>query len=238
MGAVTGPQGVTRVSRVEVSAPAILRQDIAGDWSHLSVTVSFIWSANGVDELTRAITVTLDEANGKFNVPSPVTGITATYDANQYTMLLKSTYNNVSDYIQLGLVRMADPVLSASTFTPTWGAGNFTGGDPSGVVAYSTAQGIVSLLLTAARTATSNSTTMTWQAGSLPAALRPAADRAVQCRLRYNNTLYTFGAVTLKADGSAVFAVYNGVTGALDPAGFLASEAKGLPADWCAVFPL
>lgn len=236
-GMVVGPTGVTRVSRVEVSAPAVFRQDISGVWSHISCVVTFTWLANGVVELTRSITVDIDELNNRFATPTPVAGITVTQDAGKLLTKLYSEYEGVSDYIQLAAIRMADPVYTDDDFAPAWGSGEFTS-PPVGDVHATNAAGVVTMSLAAALVAESGSTAMTWDAGSIPAGFRPTEDRTVQCKLRYNDTILTVGAVTIGADGSAVFARYNGQTGGFDAAGWQSGEDKGLPADWCVVYPL
>lgn len=234
---VTGPQGVTRTARVEVSAPAVFHQASNGDWSHTTCTVTFIWSDNGSVVETRAIVVTIDEASDRFNVPTPVTGITVEQDADYLLTKLTSTYGSVTEYIQLAVIRMAAPVYDTDSFTPAWGTGEFTS-PPSGTVACKNAAGVVTLTVSGAREAESATSAMTWDAASIPADFRPASARVAQCKVRYNDTLTTVGAVTIGADGSAVFALFNGTTGGFDAAGWQTGEDKGLPSDWCVVYPL
>jgi hypothetical protein len=234
---LSGPQGQTYAARVEVSAPAVFRQASNGAWSHTSVIVSFIWSANGVTELTRTITVTIDEANNHFNTPSPSAGISVAQDANKLITQLTSTFENVTEYISLAVIRMADPTVTTDTFTPTWTSGQFTS-PPSGTVACKKAVGVVSLYLSAARAAESASSAMSWDAGSIPAAFRPTAAREVQCKLRYSDSIVGIGSVTIGADGSAVFSLFDGSTNGYDATFWQTGEDKGLPADWCVVYPI
>lgn len=234
---VTGPQGVTRCSRVEVSAPAIFRQASNGEWSHTSCTVTFVWTANGVAEESRSIEVTIDEGNNCFNEPTPVAGITVEQDAGKLLTTLTSTYGNVSEYFQLALVRMAEPIYDTDSFVPDWGTGEFTSA-PSGSVTCKNAGEIVSLTIAAAQVAESAAATMTWDAGSIPEGFRPSAPRTAQCKLRYNDSLLTMGTVTIGEDGSAVFSRFNGSTGGFDAADWQIGEDKGLPADWCVTYPL
>jgi hypothetical protein len=199
--------------------------------------LSFIWSANGVTELTRTITVTIDEANNHFNTPSPSAGISVAQDANKLITQLTSTFENVTEYISLAVIRMADPTVTTDTFTPTWTSGQFTS-PPSGTVACKKAVGVVSLYLSAARAAESASSAMSWDAGSIPAAFRPTAAREVQCKLRYSDSIVGIGSVTIGADGSAVFSLFDGSTNGYDATFWQTGEDKGLPADWCVVYPI
>jgi hypothetical protein len=234
---ITGPTGPTRVSRAELSAPAFFRQDINGAWSHTTCTVTFVWSLNGTTEQTRSVVVTIDTGNNRFNTPTPVTGVTITQDAGKLLTTLSSTYNNVTEYIQLAVVRKSDPIYASADFAPTWGTGQF-GTPPSGNVHATNAAGVVTLTLAAAREATSSSTAMSWDAGSIPSAYRPAANRTCMVKARYNSTLVTVGLMTIGSNGSATFARYNGETGTFDAAGWQSGDTKGLPQDFTAIYAL
>lgn len=234
---VTGPPGVTRVCRVEVDEPAVFHQANNGEWSHTACVVTFIWTANGTVEQTRSIEITIDEANDRFNVPTPVTGITVDQDAGLLLTKLTSTFEGVTDYIQLAVIRMASPVSDSDTFTPTWGSGEFTT-PPSGTVACTKAAGLVTMSVSGARVAESDSNAMTWQAGSVPEDFRPASARSVQCKLRYSDSIVTMGVVSVNPDGGVVFSRFNGVTSNYEPTGWQVGEDKGLPTDWCIAYPL
>lgn len=236
-GEITGPQGVTRVSRVVVNAPAVFRQASNGDWSHTSCEVTFIWTGNGVTEESRTITIEIDEDNDCFAVPDPVSGITVEQDPGKLLTTLTATYGNVTEYFQLAVIRMAEPIYDTDTFSPAWGSGEFTSA-PTGTVTCKNAGEIVTLTIDAAMVAESASSAMTWDAGTIPEDFRPSASRTAQCKLRYNNSLLTLGAATVGADGSVVFSRFNGMTGAFDASGWQTGEDKGLPADWCLTYPL
>lgn len=233
---VPGPQGISRVSRVEVSAPAVFRQASNGDWSHTSVEVSFIWSANGVEELVRTIEVTIDPDTGLFNAPTPVDGITVS-GAGTRLLKLSSAYNSIEDFIQLATITMADPIYETGDFTPAWGTGEFAS-DPVGDVTYTNLHGVVTLSLAAALEGESTDGAMTWDAATLPAGIRPTSTRVVPCKLRYDDSTVVFGQATLNADGSASFAPYSVSGSQLAPGVFQTGEDKGLPADWNVVYPL
>lgn len=234
---VSGAAGKSRTCRVEVTAPAVFRQDSSGDWSHTTVDVSFIWSYNGSAELTRTITVTVNTGSNQFNVPVPVANITVAQDTGKLITKLSSTHNGVSDYIQLAIIRMAAPDVNVGTFTPAWTTGQFTT-PPVGDVSYVEATGIITLTVAAALADASATNAMSWDAATLPPSICPAVARTVPCKLRFNDTLLTMGSATVNPDGAVTFAIYDATTGALTSSGFQTGEDKGLPADWCLIYPL
>lgn len=239
---LVGPAGAMHAARVEFSAPAIFRQAADGTWSHAATTLTFIWAIDGVEAESRQLEVTIDTNTGEFNDPDltePGDDFTSELVGTQL-LNLTSTYDGQRVYAQLAIAELpADDAFTSASFTPAWGSGEFTGGDPSGTVVYSVRSGSVSMYVEAARTATSDDGAMTWDAGSIPSAARPSAARTVECVLQYDDSTLVRGQVVIGSDGSATFSPH-AVASALVTLGgtFQSGEAKGLPAGWSALYPL
>lgn len=232
-GLIRGPQGVSRVSRVELSAPAVFVQSNNGGWSHNSTIVTFIWTADGVEELRRSITVTFDAGTGLFN--APVAADISSSGGGTTALRIWSIYNSVEDSIQLVAVPVATGAGVSDAFEPAWTGFSAA---PVGDVSYNVTNGRVGLSIETAREGTSNSIAATWSAGSIPLAARPTADRVVPCMLRVSSTLVTPGQVTIKHDGGAVFAPFLVTAKMAVASDFVASGTKGLPTGWNVDYPL
>lgn len=240
-GSIVGPQGAISGVRVELSAPAIFTRNTNLSWSHNTVVVTFIWTLDGVQTQSRELTITVNEGTAAFNNPGlsePSSVFTTTLAAGGQLLRITSEYGGVREYVQLAIVTMPEDAYPSVNFTPTWGTGQFTT-PPSGAITYTLRSGVVTLTLAAARVAESASGTMTWDAASLPVAIRPAAARTVHCVLQYNDTVEVQGQATFNPDGSAAFTVHT-VTGAVlgTNGAFQTGEDKGLPAHWNVVYAL
>lgn len=235
-GVATGARGPALACEVTLSAPAIFVQS-AGGWSHSSCIATFTWRSDGVQVAQRVVTVELDTGAGEFLVPTPVAGVTITQDATKHLTHLSSEYDEVADYIQLAAVPRVELPADTDTFTPTWGTGEF-GSAPTGEVDLSHKNGLVTLQAgTGSLVATGSSTlTLSWQAGTIPASMRPAADKVVPCMLRYGASSIVYGMATVGADGGVDFAML--VASAFTASAFASGESKGLPTDWTITYPL
>lgn len=241
-GSIVGPPGPLAASRVEYSAPAIIVRESNLQWTHDTVTVTFIWTVDGVTVEERSLVITVDTDTAQFNDPDlnePGDEFTTVLGAAGQLLSITSEYNGQREYAQLAISTMPTDEYPTDTFTPSWGTGEFNTSDPSGDVTYAERVGTVSLFLEAALVAVSDSAAMTWDAGSIPEAIRPAAARTVECVLQYDDTTEVKGQMTINPDGSAVFGVHE-VSGSqivLD-GGFQIGEDKGLPATWSVVYSL
>jgi hypothetical protein len=240
-GSIVGPAGPLAGSRVEYSAPAIVIRESNLLWTHDEVTVTFIWTADGVTVEERELVITVDTDTAQFDDPGltePGDEFTTTLGAAGQLLIITSEFNDQREYAQLAISTMPTDEYPTDTFTPAWGTGEFTA-DPTGDVTYAERVGTVSLFLEAALVAESATGALTWDAATLPAALRPSAARTVECTLQYDDTLEAVGQATFLPDGSAVFGVHevDGAQIALDGA-FQTGEDKGLPASWSAVYSI
>lgn len=236
---VVGPRGEMSASRVTYSAPAIFRRDSNGEWSHEEVTVTFIWTVDGLEVESRQVVVTIDTVTAAFDDPGlaePGDEFTSELVGTQQ-LRLTSEFEDVREYAQLGIVTMPNDNYPADTFAPTWGAGFSV--DPVGDVTFTTRGGVVTLSVEAALVGESDTSAMTWAAATLPADIRPSVARTVECLLQYNDTVQAMGVVTLDPDGSAVFAMQevDGTQIVVDGA-FQTGEDKGLPASWSVGYSL
>lgn len=240
-GSIVGPRGEMSASRVTYSAPAIFRREANLAWSHEEVTVTFIWTVDGLEVKSRSVVVRIDPDTAEFIDPGlaePGDDFTSQLVGTQL-LRLTSEYDGVREYAQLAIVTMPADVYPTDTFTPTWGTGEFDTADPEGDVTYTLRSGVVTLTVEAALTAVSASAAMTWDAATLPADIRPAAARTVECLLQYDDATEAMGVVTLNPDGSAVFAMQEISGSQVAVAGaFQTGEAKGLPASWNVVYSL
>ena len=128
---------------------------------------------------------------------------------------------------------------SSSTFTPAWAASDF-GTDPSGSVSYLNLGAVVIMYRLTNLVGDSSANTMTWDAGSIPAAIRPSGNIQVPC-LVVDNNITKGGIVQINSGGGATFFLQS-VSGShivLDAAGFATSGSpnKGLAAGWTIVYP-
>jgi hypothetical protein len=243
-GSIVGPNGPVLASRVELDAPAVFRQASNGDWSHEAVNLDFIWTVNGtlVDE-TRELEVTIDPDTGLFIDPAltePGDDFTTTLDPSGQLLQVAATHNGQREYVQLAIITLpSDEAFVTDEFAPAWGSGEFTGGDPVGSIVYADRSGVVSLFIEAALTGVSDSAALTWDAGTIPAAIRPAQPRSVQCTLQADDTTEAQGQVLIGTDGSAVFTLLEGDAATVGVAGeFQTGEDKGLPEHWNVTYPL
>lgn len=240
-GSLVGPQGSTLSCRVTFSDPQIFRQASNGDWSHTATTVTFIWTLGNVAVETRQVEITIDDVLGEFIDPAlvePGDDFTSTLTGTQL-LNLTSEYEGVREYAYLAIVAMPDDAgFVADVFTPAWGAGEFVS-DPVGDVDYTLRGNVVSLTLAAALTAVSDTAAMTWDAGTLPAEIRPALTRVVTCVLQYSDTVQAQGQVQILADGSAIFTMHEEDAALIVVDGaFQIGEDKGLPAEWQIIYQI
>lgn len=237
---VVGPRGEMSASRVTYSAPAIFRKESNGDWSHEEVTVTFIWTVDGITVESREVVITINPASAEFIDPAlvePGDEFTSTLATGNQLLRLESEFEDVREYAELAIVTMPVDEYVSDTFTPTWGAAGF-GTDPVGDVTFVVRGGVVTLSLEAALTATSDNTAMTWSAGAIPADLRPADPRLLECLL-VDSGVEKMGVVTINTDGSATFALQTVSSTQIVVSGVFANTGtKGLPATWALVYSL
>lgn len=101
----------------------------------------------------------------------------------------------------------------------------------TGTVSYRTANGIVSLYVTAAITGTSNTTSMGTASATLPVALRPSNTRAAWAAVQ-DNGAGVDGRCSALADGSMAFSV------GANSSGFTSSGTKGLTIAFTCTYPI
>jgi len=241
-GSLVGPAGPALASRVELSAPAVFIQGSDQEWSHLTVTATFIWSSNGAPVETREVEIELDELTSEFVDPDltePGDEFTSTL-VDGTLLQLTSEFNGQREYAEFVVLTIpSDESFISASFEPTWGAGEFTGGDPAGEVSIVNRAGVVAMTLEAALVAVSDDGAMTWDAATVPAAYRPLFARTVQCVLQYDDATEVQGSVTVNPDGSAVFTVNEVAATLVTPGGeFQTGEDKGLPAHWNVLYPI
>jgi hypothetical protein len=122
------------------------------------------------------------------------------------------------------------------TFTPTWL--DFSS-DPAGTFSYMDLGDIVIMWTDASRTGTSDDVFMRWDAGSIPASIRPSASRVIPCYV-LDNVSTLKGSVVIAADGSATFSILQ-VSGIqlADVGNNFSSPGvpKGLLAGWLVMYP-
>ena len=237
---VVGPRGEMSASRVTYDAPAIFRKEANGEWSHESVTVTFIWTVDGLTVESRELVVEINTASAEFVDPGltePGDEFTSLLATGNQLLRLTSEFDGIREYAQLSIVTMPADDYGVETFTPSWGANGFSS-DPVGDVSYTERSGVVTLSLEAALTATSDHAAMTWAAATLPVGIRPSETRTLECLL-VDSGVEKMGVVTLGTDGSATFALQevDGTQIVVDGV-FAASGSKGLPNSWTVVYSL
>jgi hypothetical protein len=239
-GSIIGPAGPMKASRVEYDAPAIFRKASNSVWSHNTVTVTFTWAVDGTTVNTEEVIVTIDEDNDVFDDPGltePTDPVTSTLVGTQL-LNLTSEYDGIREYAQLAMVDLPADDYPTDTFTPAWGSGEFTI-DPVGDVSWTLRGTVVTLFLTAALSAESATSAMTWDAATIPVALRPDDDRSVDCIVQYNDSTEVKGQMVIGADGSAAFYVHVVASTLVTTSGvFQTGEDKGLPAEWSVTYTL
>jgi hypothetical protein len=226
-------------SRVELSDPAVFRQESNGDWSHTTCTATFIWTINGAEVESREVEVEIDGL-GAFTDPGlvePGDEFTSTLSGGSQLLSITSEFQGQREYVQFASVSMpADDGFEEDSFTPAWGTGEF-GTPPEDDVTWTLRAGMVSLTVSSdALVAASSSTALTWDAASMPVDIWPSIAREVPCLLVSGDAIEVAGYVLLGTDGSAVFSVQEAA--GLDPAGFHATQQKGLPLHWNVVYSL
>lgn len=235
---LVGPAGTVRGVRIEFDAPLVFRQSPSGAWSHTEVNVSFVWSADDADTETRTVLVEINPETAEFVNPSltePSDEWTSALASGNQVLRLTSEYDSVREYVSLAIVAAPPDEYTSDDAALTWTG---YGSSPGGNVTWVDRAGLASLFLTAALTATSNATGMTWTAGTLPTDVRPAAARSVLCVV-VDGGVEKVGLATIATDGGVTFALLEESSGNVTCAGaFANSGTKGLPAHWNVVYPL
>ena len=189
---------------------------------------------------SRTVEIEIDDETGEFIDPGlsePGDEFTVTLTGNDFLLNITSAYNGIREYAQLASVALPADEYPTATFAPTWGAGFSS--DPTGEVTYANRAGVVTLFLEAALVGDSDTSAMTWAAGSIPIDIRPTAERSVYCTLQYNDTVEAQGQVRILADGSAIFNMHVVVDGRVHVDGvFQTGQDKGLADHWTVLYTI
>lgn len=140
------------------------------------------------------------------------------------------------DGSSLAISGSLDLTNTVQTFTPDWL--DFSS-DPAGTFNYIDLGRVVLMWTDADRHGTSNDIFMRWNAGSIPAAIRPSSTRVIDCTVLDNVTTLK-GGVVIAANGGATFTI-DTVSGSqlVDSGNTFTSPAvpKGLNAGWLVIYP-
>jgi hypothetical protein len=144
----------------------------------------------------------------------------------------KLTWNGTTLSIS-GAIDLSNTI---QTFTPTWL--DFSS-DPSGTISYMDLGRIVMMWRDTSLTGTSDDVFMRWDVGSVPAAIRPSANRLINADV-IDNVTQLKGSVIIHANGGATFSIVqtSGVQ-LVDVGNNFSSPGvpKGIPAGWLIIYP-